>query len=123
MSLEACVRRMVDRRDEPLAAIWSHNGTVRSFTKGTGFPFVSVATGDRIPRTSAAYRAIANASTGFTEFAEADAHPWTGRSGLELYEQTRVAPNGHAVTLLWAELPEDDEDDGGLKELGMPGFL
>ncbi|WP_256368688.1 hypothetical protein [Ruegeria sp. HKCCA6948] len=24
-------------------------------------------------------------------------------------------------TLLWAELPEDEED-GGLKELGIPGF-
>ncbi|WP_171133482.1 MULTISPECIES: hypothetical protein [unclassified Ruegeria] len=62
-----------------------------------------------------------NASPGFTQFVEADPHPWTGRSNLELYEQTRVANKGHAVTLLWAELPEDEED-GGLKELGIPGF-
>ncbi|KUJ76892.1 hypothetical protein AVO45_10385 [Ruegeria marisrubri] len=122
VSLEACVRRMVNRREEPLAAVWSQNGTVRYFAKGADFPFVALSKGNKIPQTSAAHRAIANATPGFTQFAEADSHPWTGRSNLELYEQTRVAANGHAVTLLWAELPEDDKDDGGPKELGMPGF-
>ena len=122
VSLEACVRRMVDRRDEPLAAVWSHNGTVRYFARSADFPFVALNRGDRIPQTSAAHRAIANGRPGFTQFAEADAHPWTGRSGIELYEQSRVAPSGHAVTLLWTNLPEDDEDDRGLKELGVPGF-
>lgn len=43
-------------------------------------------------------------------------------SNLELYQQTRVANNGHAVTLLWAELREDDKSDGGLNELGMLGL-
>jgi hypothetical protein len=122
VSLEACVRRMVDRREEPLAAVWSHNGTVRYFAKSADFPFVALNRGDRIPQTSAAHLAIANGRPGFTQFAEADAHPWTGRSGLELYEQTRVAPSGYAVTLLWAELPEDDNDNGGLQELGVPVF-
>lgn len=122
VSLEACVRRMVDRRDEPLASVWSYHGAVRYFAKGSDFPFVALSKGDRIPQTSAAHRAIANASPSFTQFAKADPHLWTGRSNLELFEQTRVAKNGHAVTLLWAELQEDQEDDGGLKELGMPGF-
>ncbi|MEM6891562.1 MAG: hypothetical protein AAF636_26090 [Pseudomonadota bacterium] len=122
VSLEASVRRMVDRRAEALAAVWSYNGTVRYFAKGADFPFVALGKGDRIPQTSAAHRGIANGQPGFTRFAEANAHAWTGRSELELYEQTRVAPSGHAVTLLWAELPEDYKDDGGLKELGMPGF-
>ena len=121
VSLEACVRRMVDRRDEPLAAVWSNNGAVRYFAKGTNFPFVALSRGDRIPQTSAAHRAVANGQSLFTQFAEAAPYPWTGRSNLELYEQTRVANKGHAVTLLWAELPEDEED-GGLDELGMPGF-
>lgn len=78
--------------------------------------------GDRIPQTSAAHHAITNAKPGFTQRTEADPHPWTGRSKLELYEQTRVANKGHAVTLLWAELTEDDEEDGGFKELGAPSF-
>ena len=122
VSLEACVRRMVDRRYEALAAVWSHNGTVRYFARGTDFPFIALSRGDRMPQTSAAHRAIANGQPLFTQFAEADAHPWTGRSNLALFEQTRVANNGHAVTLLWAELPDDDEDNGGLNELGIPGF-
>lgn len=122
VSLEACMRRMVDRRAEALAAVWSHNGTARYFAKGAEFPFVVLSRGDRIPQTSAAYRAIGKGQPGFTQFVEADPHPWTGTSSLELYEQTRVANKGHAVTLLWAELPEDGQDDGGLKELGMPGF-
>ena len=122
VSLEACVRRMVDRRDEPLAAIWSYNGAVRYFAKGTDFPFVAISRGDRIPQTSAAHRAVANGQPGFTQIAESDPHSWTGRSDLELFEQTPVANNGHAVTLLWAELPDDDEDNGNLDELGMPGF-
>lgn len=122
LSLEACVRRMVDRRDEPLAAVWSYRGQVRYSVRANGFPFVALTKGDWIPQLSAAHRAIAAGKTGFTQFAEADGHIWTGRSNLELYEQTRVAPSGHAVTLLWAELPEDDEKDGGLDEIGTPGF-
>lgn len=116
------MRRRVDRRDEPLAVVWSRNGTVRNFAKGAGFPFVALGKGDRVPRTSAAHRAIANGQQGFTQFTEVDSHPWTGSSYIELYEQTRVTNNGHAVTLLWAELQEEDEDDHRLKELGMPGF-
>lgn len=122
VSLEACVRRMVERRDEPLAAVWSYQGNVRYFTRGPDFPFVALVKGDRIPRTSTAHRAIANAKPGCTEFAEADAHSWTGRSGLELFEQSRVTTNGHAVTLLWAELPEEEDEGGSIKELGVPRF-
>lgn len=113
---------MVNRRDEPLAAVWSHQGQVRYSVRAKAFPFVALGKGDPIPRLSAANRAIANGQTGFTEFAEANAHPWTGRSDLEHYEQMRVARNGNAVMLLWAELPEDEEDDGDLRELGAPGF-
>ncbi|MEM0950331.1 MAG: ImmA/IrrE family metallo-endopeptidase [Pseudomonadota bacterium] len=122
VSLEACVRRMVNRRDEPLAAVWSYQGYVRYAVRAKAFPFVALSKRDPIPRLSSAHRAIANGQPGFTQFTEADPYPWTGRSGFELYEQTRVAQNGHAVTLLWAELSEDDEEDRGLRELGTPGF-
>jgi Zn-dependent peptidase ImmA (M78 family) len=122
VSLEACLRRMIEHRDDPLAAVWSHNGTVRYFVKGGGFPFVALKTGDRIPKVSDAHRAITNTRPGFTGFAETHPHPWTGRTGFELYEQTRLAKNGHAVTLLWADLPDEDDGDGGLAELDTPGF-
>ncbi|WP_159087092.1 ImmA/IrrE family metallo-endopeptidase [Loktanella sp. Alg231-35] len=121
LSLEACVRRMVSSRDEPLAAVWSFKGQVRYFVKNDGFPFIAITRNGPLPKTTVAHHATANGRQGFTEMDETDPYVWTGRSHVELFEQTRVAPNGHAVTLLWAELP--DEDDGsGLRELGMPGF-
>lgn len=122
VSLEACVRRMIDHRDEPLAAVWSHQGRVRYFVRGDGFPYVALQKGERIAQTTAAFRAIANGKAGFTRFAETHSHPWTGRTGFELHEQTRVTSSGHAVTLLWADISEDEEDDGGLPELGTPRF-
>jgi hypothetical protein len=49
---------------------------------------------------------------------------WISRSEVALAEQTRLGRDGYAVTLLWAEQtePEDDEDDGGFEELDMPRF-
>ena len=121
VSLEACLRRMIAHRDEPLAAIWSHQGRVRYSIKGGGFPFVALKSGDQIPKGSSAHRAITSGKAGFTGFADTHPYPWTSRTNLELHEQTRVAANGHAVTLLWADIPEENDDDG-LAELGMPEF-
>jgi hypothetical protein len=43
---------------------------------------------------------------------------------MEIFEQTCVGRDGHAVTLLWADLPQEaDADDGGLAELSAPHFL
>ncbi|WP_089989184.1 ImmA/IrrE family metallo-endopeptidase [Cognatiyoonia koreensis] len=121
LSLEACIRRMISLRYESLAAVWSHKGKIRYFLKNNGFPFVTLHKNDHLPKTTIAYRATANGSQGFTEMDETDPYVWTGRSTGELFEQTRVASNGHAVTLLWAELPEED-DGGGHQELGTPSF-
>jgi Zn-dependent peptidase ImmA (M78 family) len=121
LSLEACVRRMVSLRDEPLAAVWSYKGKVRYFVKNDGFPFVALKRKEALPKTTVAHQATANGRQGFTNMDETDPYLWPGKSYGELFEQTRVASNGHAVTLLWAELP-DEEDGSGLRELDMPGF-
>ncbi|MCB2117490.1 MAG: hypothetical protein KDE00_14650 [Rhodobacteraceae bacterium] len=74
---------------------------------------ISKSTGDR----------IRNGRSGFTEMADSPAAAWTDRDGVEIYEQTRVGRDGHAVTLLWTDLPhEGDADEGGPAELGVPGF-
>lgn len=40
-----------------------------------------------------------------------------------MWEQTRVGRDGHAVTLLWIERPDDDEAESDeLEELGLPEF-
>lgn len=122
ISLEACVRQIIAQRDEPLAAVWSYKGQVRYSVRGEEFPFVALNKGDRIPQTSAAFQAITKGQPGFTQFVETDPQPWTGRSEPELFEQTRVAIKGHAVTMLWAELSDEDDANIGLEELGTPQF-
>jgi hypothetical protein len=123
LSLEASVRVMVEYRVEALAAVWSHRGQIRYFTRSAAFPFLSCERGDPVPKMSAAFGAIGRGKRGITSYAEAHPFPWTGRSDLVLHEQTRIAANGHAVTLLWADMPDpDDDEDGGLAELGPPGF-
>lgn len=123
ISLEASVRRMIEHRDEPLAGIWSYRGRVRYVIRGARFPFVPLSKGDRLPPLTQAFRAVSQARPGFTEVVETHAQAWTGRPDIDLSEQTRLAENGHAVTLLLADLPDDaQEEDSGLPELGMPRF-
>jgi hypothetical protein len=126
VSLEACVRRMVDRRPEPLAAIWSKGGQVRYATRNGGFPYLRLETGDRLPQISAAFRAVSNGSRGFTAFTETHPAAWTDRPDNPLFEQTRVGADGHAVTLLWADEPQADEtdqpEDAVHRELDVPKF-
>lgn len=122
VSLEASIRRMIERRDEPLAGIWSHKGHVRYLVRNDRFPFVTLDRGNRLPQATKAFRAVTNGRHGFTGFVESPAMAWTGRAGREILEQTRVGRDGHAVTLLWADQPDDDEDDSGIPELTMPKF-
>jgi Zn-dependent peptidase ImmA (M78 family) len=122
ISLEVSVRRMIDHREEALAAVWSYNGQVRYFTKNDGFPFVSIKRNEQVPKASIAAKVVASGQKGFTSFTETHPHLWIGQSDLELFEQTRVAANGHAVTLLWMTEPPEPDDDGGLDELTTPGF-
>jgi hypothetical protein len=123
ISLEACIRLMVDSRNEPLAAVWSRHGEVRYCIKSKTFPFITLTSGNTLPQTSAAVRTISNGTLGITEFCETHSAAWTSTADLELYEQTRLGNDGHAVTMLWADIPdEEDNEVGSPDELGMPGF-
>jgi len=122
VSLEATIRRMIERREECLAAVWSKNGQVRYSVKSGRFPWITCKRDERLPQFSTASKIVTNGAKGFSSVTETNPLAWLSRSDIELFEQTRVAGNGHAVTMLWADQPENDDDDGGLKELGMPGF-
>ena len=123
ISLEACIRLMIDCRYEPLAAVWCHNGRVRYVVRSKEFPFISLTRGSALPQSSAARRTVSNGTLGFTELCETHSLPWTSQADLELYEQTRLGNGGHAVTMLWADLPdEDDDEDESPDELGLPRF-
>lgn len=122
VSREATIRRMIDRREECLAAVWSKNGQVRYSAKSGRFPWITCNSGERLPQLSLAGKIVANGAKGFSSVSEANPLAWTNSSDFGLFEQTRVASNGHAVTLLWADLPEKDDDEGGLTELNVPKF-
>ena len=127
LSLEASVRRMIERRPEPLAAVWSKDAQVRYTVSSDSFPYIPLKKGDRLPQTSQAFDVQANTKTGFTEFWNSPTITWINRPEVEIFEQTRRAPSGYAVTLLWSDMPEDgDEDEDGddpyHRELDVPGF-
>ena len=125
LSLEASVRRMIERRPEPLAAVWSKDARVRYTVSSDSFPYIPLKKGHCLPQTSQAFHVQANNKTGFTKFWNAPAIAWTNRPEIEIFEQTRRAPSGYAVTLLWADIPEEGDEDGDdpyLRELGVPGF-
>lgn len=125
ISLEAGIRRLIELHDEPLAAVWSKDGRIRYSVPSRRFPYVTRTKGHSLPQTTPAFRAIAAGKRGFTEMVETHGLAWTSWPDLTLREQTRVGDKGHAVTLLWADLPEareERDDDGGLPELGTPRF-
>lgn len=123
ISLEASVRRLVDLRPETLAAVWSQNGRIRYYHKGPNFPWINRQPGSAIVSTTPAFRAVSNGELGLTGITEAHPMTWTDAPDLELWEQTRVGRDGHAVTLLWAERPDDDEaETDEIEELGIPRF-
>lgn len=122
LSLDACTRRLIERRDELLAAVWSYKGRVRYAIRGRWFPYIPLNRGDWLPRTSDAFRVVASGQPGFSRIADTHAQAWTDRPDLAMSEQTRLGPTGYAITLLKAELPDDGENEADLPELGVPGF-
>lgn len=123
LSLEATIRRYLDLTDEAVAAIWTKDGTIRTAKRHPAFPWIPRGKGDLLSDLTQASRAIRKGRPGFTEMVDSPAAAWTDRDGVEIYEQTRIGRDGHAVTLLWADLPNvHDAEEGGPTELGMPGF-
>ncbi|WP_156874939.1 ImmA/IrrE family metallo-endopeptidase [Sulfitobacter alexandrii] len=124
ISLEAAVRRILDLAPVFLGAVWSHNGAIRYLIRTQAFPFLTCGKGTLLPEASAAASAVANGKRGITEMRDVHSTIWTDRADIGLKEQTRVGKNGHAVTLLWADLPDhdDEEKDHGVAELVVPGF-
>jgi hypothetical protein len=123
LSLEATIRRYLDLVDVPVAAIWTKDSKVRTAKRHRDFPWITRGKGDALSDLTQAWRAIRNGRSGFTDVVDSPAAAWTDRDGVEVYEQTRVGRDGHAVTLLWADLLDDDDiDEGGPAKLGVPGF-
>ena len=122
LSLEATMRRYVALSDQPLCAVWTHNGVIRTTARNKAFPWLPLTKGQTLPATSLAQKHCAGNKRGISRMSEANALGWLNKADTELFEQTRVGHKGHALTLLWATLPPDHEDGDDLPELGMPHF-
>jgi Zn-dependent peptidase ImmA (M78 family) len=123
LSREATIRRYVDLCDQPVAAIWTKDGKIRTMKRHDDFPWITRRKGDKLSELTEAWRAICNLRQGFTEMKESATAAWTNADAVTVYEQTRVGKEGHAVTLLWADLPDEASgEEDGPSELGMPGF-
>ena len=78
---------------------------------------------DTIVSTTAAIWAVSNGQLGLTDITETHATAWTDSPDLDLWKQTRVGKDGHAVKLLRAERTDNDEGEvAGANPLGTPGF-
>lgn len=115
ISLEAATRCLVERHEEPIAAVWSKDGTIRYAIRGASFPWIERGRGQQISALSSTAAAVKRGGTGTRSMREVAPAAWTLADIPELFEQVRVGKDGHALTLLWATLPEasglDVEED------------
>ena len=110
VSKEAAARRYIAKQDEPAAIVFSHNNRIRYIKMNDDFPRLSVWGGQSIP--SASLSANSTAPQGkITDVVESLGHLWLENSrNISLGEQTVAQRNGYRMTLLTAEIDEEDED-------------
>jgi hypothetical protein len=109
ISVEAAVRRMIELRREPLAAVWSHGGRIRYLFRERGFPWIPLGPGQPLPASSPAHDLCLAGLAAATPMETGTSAGWIDRRNMTLREQTRIGPSRYAVTLLWAcgsEVPE-----------------
>ena len=111
VSLEAATRCLIERNEEPVAAVWTKDGIIRYVVRGTSFPWIERGRGQRVASLSLTAVALAGGQIGTTSMREVAPAAWTLADIPDLYEQVRTGKDGHALTLLWATLPEAPDPD------------
>lgn len=111
LSLEATTRCLVERHDEPLAAVWAKDGRIRYVVRGPRFPWITASMGQRLPPLSRSADQVGSIHLGRTIMREVAPRAWTDADIPELFEQVRLGRDGHTLTLLWASLPDAADED------------
>lgn len=110
VSKEAMARAFVDAHREPVAVIISRHGRVERFYRHEDFPFLAIDFGKSLPDDSVAAEKLAAGTC--SEAEEVEPETWLGerdaRRTLVLTEQVLFQSKGYAVTLLQAEMDEDE---------------
>jgi Zn-dependent peptidase ImmA (M78 family) len=110
-SMEATVRRYVDLQDKPCAVIMSKDGKVRYPYRHEDFPYLPASKDDPLPRGTISAKADIPADH-LSEVVDVDAETWLDAHGARrveyLTEQVLVQQSGYRITLLSAELTNED---------------
>jgi IrrE N-terminal-like domain len=129
VSKQAAARRYTSLCDDPCAVIFSQHGTASQIYKTDGFPFVSVAKGQPLPRQCASAQGRHEPGQ-VSDCAEATPAFWLGDvrrlRSRALYEQYLDQANGYRMTMLTTDgaIADDDDpnEDEELEESWTPRF-
>ncbi|MDC8755639.1 ImmA/IrrE family metallo-endopeptidase [Erythrobacter sp. sf7] len=110
VSKEAMARAFVEAYSEPVGVIVSRHGRVERFYRHEDFPFLTISIGQRLPDDSIAPEILPVGTC--SEAEETDPDTWLSESAaartLALTEQALGQRDGYALTLLQAELDEEE---------------
>ncbi len=113
VSFEVMCQTFVNTEKETVGIILSRNGLVVRPMLPRSFPYLGMSKGTAIPSDSNTADFQKSASSGdVSTLADALNSSWLERKGnvSGLYEQAYIQRDGWAVTLLWAEIEEQDEE-------------
>lgn len=105
-------RRMTQLADDGCALVVSKDGVIKQIYRHDSFPFVGLKIGMGVPR-DALVLSFRQPTGSISDVDETDPSGWQlrERRGLELYEQVLAQGDGWGVTLLTAEIVDDDVDE------------
>jgi hypothetical protein len=115
VSKEAAARGYAKYHDEPVAVVVAKDGKINKlYYDSARFPRFGVRVGAAVPANSLLFRATKQLNQP-SVIAEAPAEAWLesdwGKPLPGLYEQVFFQQNGFALIMLWAELPDEEEDN------------
>lgn len=114
VSKDPAARAYAEYHEQPIAVAVIKDGIVQRIYRNTRFPRICVNYGDPVPRKSLFHHQPAS-KTNPSSIQENGAELWIesewGKKLPTLYEQIFIQQEGFALLMLWAEIPEDDEED------------
>jgi hypothetical protein len=115
VSKEAMARAYAEYHDEAVAMVIVKDGIIKSIYRSLSkFPYLSVQNGQPVPKPSLLHRAPKHLGAP-TDLEEIGGEQWLqtewGKKTPSLYEQVLYQSDGYALIMLWAEMPEDDEEN------------
>lgn len=114
VSKDPAARAYAEYHDEPIAVVVIKDGIVQRVYRNMRFPRLCVNYGVPVPKKSLFHHAPAR-KTNPSSIQENGAELWIesdwGKKLPTLYEQVFIQQEGYALLMLWAELPEEDDED------------